>query len=110
MEKKSVNQISFFDSLSLTLPSSKSLTQRALLCASLVRGKSLIKNPLLSEDPLLLKGALSETGVKFTTLSDNTLEVEGMGGEPLLNQKRIYLGNNGTGARFFFSLCLSWEG
>ena len=103
MEKKIVNPLSNFKEASFSLPSSKSLTQRAFICASLAKGTSLIKNPLLSEDPLLLKSALETTGVKFREINSSSLEIEGIAGRPKLSGAKVYLGNNGTGARFFLA-------
>ncbi|MFN4132582.1 MAG: 3-phosphoshikimate 1-carboxyvinyltransferase, partial [Caldimicrobium sp.] len=103
MEKKIVQPLKSFEKSTLILPSSKSLTQRAFLCASLAKGSSIIKNPLLSEDPLLLKEALEVTGVKFNYIGNSSLEIKGVGGKPELSKERIFLGNNGTGARFFLA-------
>lgn len=103
MEKKIVQPLKSFEKSTLLLPSSKSLTQRAFLCASLAKGSSIIKNPLPSEDPLLLKEALEATGVRFNHKETSTLEIEGVGGKPELSKERVFLGNNGTGARFFLA-------
>ncbi|BAU23984.1 3-phosphoshikimate 1-carboxyvinyltransferase [Caldimicrobium thiodismutans] len=102
MEIKKILPLKKFYRHSLKLPSSKSLTQRALICSALARGSSFIKNPLLSEDPLLLKSALEATGVIFEGKEEG-FEVKGVEGFPRLNKSKLYLGNNGTGARFFLA-------
>ncbi|MCS7198966.1 MAG: 3-phosphoshikimate 1-carboxyvinyltransferase [Caldimicrobium sp.] len=109
MDKRIVEPLKIFNQIELILPSSKSLTQRALICASLARGKSLILNPLQSEDPLLLKEALEKTGVLIEK-KEGHFEVKGIGGRPELRGNRVYLGNNGTGARFFLALSALGEG
>ncbi|MFN4196605.1 MAG: 3-phosphoshikimate 1-carboxyvinyltransferase [Caldimicrobium sp.] len=103
MEIKIIKPLKTFKEISLSLPSSKSLTQRAFICASLAEGASEIKNPLLSEDPLLLKEALMKTGVKFRKKDETIFEIKGIGPKPLLAKEKVYLGNNGTGARFFLA-------
>lgn len=103
MKIKKILPLKKFYRHSLKLPSSKSLTQRALICSALARGSSLIKNPLLSEDPLLLKSALEATGVIFEGKEEG-FEVKGVEGSPRLNKSKLYLGNNGTGARFFWRI------
>lgn len=104
-----VKKLENFKKAILTLPSSKSLTQRALICASLAEGISIIKNPLVSEDTLLLKEALKKVGVKIET-EEGVWKVKGVGGTPFLSKERVYLGNNGTGARFFLALSTLGKG
>lgn len=102
MGLKEIKPLKSFKKLSIKLPTSKSLTQRALICSALAKGISQIVNPLKSEDTLLLKKALEDVGVKVNE-EKNVWRVEGKF-PPLLLEKRIYLGNNGTGARFFIAL------
>lgn len=109
MEVKKVLPLKEFRRVSLKLPSSKSLMQRALICSALAKGSSFIKNPLLSEDPLLLKSALEATGVIFER-KEGDFEVKGIEGSPRLNNSKIYLGNNGTGARFFLAYATLGKG
>lgn len=49
----------------VVIPGSKSLTHRALICASLAKGKSIIRNPLFSEDTKATISILEALGVKF---------------------------------------------
>ncbi len=105
-----VKKLENFKNLVLTLPASKSLTQRALICSSLADGISKIKNPLLSEDTLLLKEALEKVGVKIETEEEGIWKVNGIRGKPYLSKEKIYLGNNGTGARFFLALSALGKG
>ncbi|RUM89419.1 MAG: 3-phosphoshikimate 1-carboxyvinyltransferase [Thermodesulfatator sp.] len=87
----------------LRLPGSKSLTQRALLCAALASGESRLENPLWSEDTELLARALSVSGAEVR-LEEGSFRVRGTGGSPyFLERAEIFFGNNGTGSRFFLA-------
>lgn len=108
MNLKEIKPLEDFKKISLKLPTSKSLTQRALLCSALAQGVSQIINPLISEDTLLLKKALEAVGVNIKE-RENVWEIEGKY-PPFLSEKRIYLGNNGTGARFFIALASLGKG
>jgi 3-phosphoshikimate 1-carboxyvinyltransferase len=48
--------------LTLELPGSKSITNRALLCAALAKGKSVLKGALESDDTQVMRAALSQKG------------------------------------------------
>ncbi|HHU55488.1 MAG TPA: hypothetical protein GXZ48_02195 [Acholeplasmataceae bacterium] len=67
------------------IPPSKSLTHRALICASLVKGKSIIYNPLYSDDTNATISCLKNLGVTITKLSDRII-VEGEGRYKLLGK------------------------
>uniref|UniRef100_A0A7V4JR14 3-phosphoshikimate 1-carboxyvinyltransferase n=1 Tax=Thermodesulfobacterium geofontis TaxID=1295609 RepID=A0A7V4JR14_9BACT len=108
MKIKEVKPLKDFEKISLKLPTSKSLTQRALICSALAKGISKIINPLISEDTLLLKEALEAIGVNIKGRED-IWEIEGRF-PPHLSEKKIYLGNNGTGARFFLALATIGKG
>ncbi len=108
MNYKEIKALKFFKKAILKLPSSKSLTQRALICASLADGTSEVINPLISEDTFLLKQALQETGVEIKEKNEKWI-IKGIF-PPLLQEKRIYLGNNGTGSRFFLAFSTLGKG
>ncbi|MGL1932821.1 MAG: 3-phosphoshikimate 1-carboxyvinyltransferase [Desulfotalea sp.] len=88
--------------VSLKVPGSKSLTQRALIAASLADGESILKNPLRSEDIDYTSAALSQVGVDFDKGED--WRVSGNGGVIGASAKDIFLGNNGTATRFLTSV------
>ncbi len=50
----------------LRLPGSKSLTNRALVCAALADGESVLESPLEAEDTLLMREALRALGARVT--------------------------------------------
>jgi len=84
----------------LAAPASKSLTQRALVIASLGRGRSHLRRPLLGEDGTLLREALGACGVRIAaTAGGADLEVDG--GEATRGAGvALMLGNAGTAMRF----------
>jgi 3-phosphoshikimate 1-carboxyvinyltransferase len=108
MKLKEIKPLKNFKKVCLTLPTSKSLTQRALICSALAEGVSQIVNPLKSEDTLLLKKALEDVGVNIKE-KENIWEIKGKF-PPLLSEERVYLGNNGTGTRFFIALASLGKG
>lgn len=108
MKEIEIKPLKNFEKISLKLPSSKSLTQRALICSALAEGISNILNPLVSEDTLLLKSALESVGIEIKEKKD-IWEVKGRY-PPLLLGNKVFLGNNGTGARFFMALASLGKG
>lgn len=106
MKFQMIKKLEKFEKFECILPSSKSVTQRALICAALSEEVSEIINPLKSEDTILLRDALSLTGVEIKEVDKNIWKVRGSR-TPYLPGKKAYLGNNGTGSRFFLSFsCL----
>jgi 3-phosphoshikimate 1-carboxyvinyltransferase len=102
----------------VTVPGSKSLTNRALVLAALADGTTTLRGALWSEDTEIMVEALRTLGFGVSVEADaaeagnRTITVEGLGGripnagtqsEPL----EIYVGNAGTVARFLMAmLCL----
>src|SRR6056297_4265522 len=83
----------------VTLPGSKSVTNRALLIAGLARGPSRLTGILRSDDTRYMMAALRAMGVEISEIDETTVEVSGTGqlhpaSEPL------FLGNAGTATRF----------
>ncbi len=105
---KEIAPLKTIKDLTLRLPASKSLTQRTLICASLADGVSEIVNPLISEDTLLLKKALQQTGVFIEEKPERWI-IKGIF-PPELKEKEVYLGNNGTGSRFFLAFSTLGKG
>ncbi|MCD4750502.1 MAG: 3-phosphoshikimate 1-carboxyvinyltransferase [Thermoanaerobaculales bacterium] len=91
---------------SMQVPTSKSLTNRALIAAAVAGGGTVLE-PLDCEDTRLLAQALSEAGwpvqwtagkIQVGSRSEKTEEV------------RVHLGNSGTGARLILALLASVPG
>ncbi len=102
----------------VTIPGSKSITNRALVLAALADGRTTLHGALWSEDTEIMVGALRALGFAVDVTPDAaeagncTIAVTGLGGripragsatEPL----EVYVGNAGTVARFLLPLlCL----
>ena len=89
--------------IEITIPGSKSLTNRALIMASLTDGLSVIKNASKSEDSVVLIKGLKKLGVVIIK-EDNQLKVIGNDGNFKAFNGRLYVGNAGTTTRFLTSL------
>lgn len=86
----------------ITVPGSKSITQRALIAAALAQGESTLLGPLASEDTAYTSGALRAMGIEVIQ-DDEAWTVQGSGGRIVTPAKEIFLGNNGTATRFLTS-------
>lgn len=95
-------------SFETAVPGSKSLTNRALVSASLAPGTSYLENASLSDDSRLLIRGLERLGIRVRTAGGGrVLVVRGRGGEIPAASGRFNMGNAGTALRFFASLlCL----
>ena len=87
---------------SIEVPGSKSLTQRALIAASLAKGTSTLLGPLESEDTKYSSQALMQMGVAMD--KGKKWQVYGNAGLIQPSDKPIFLGNNGTATRFLTSV------
>ncbi len=83
----------------LTLPGSKSLTNRALVLAALANGRSVVRSPLRSRDTELMVAALRVLGVPIADDGDDWV-VDGVPGPLLPTSAAVDVGNAGTVARF----------
>jgi 3-phosphoshikimate 1-carboxyvinyltransferase len=102
----------------VTVPGSKSITNRALILAALAQGETVLEGALWSEDTQVMVDALRKLGFEIRVEPDadefcnRTITVNGAGGriprggtqqDPL----EIFVGNAGTAARFLAALvCL----
>ena len=87
----------------ITVPGSKSLTQRALIAAALADGVSTLRGPLASEDTKYTSAALGMMGIAIEINGDEW-RVHGTGGAIATPNAPIFLGNNGTATRFLTSV------
>lgn len=102
----------------ITVPGSKSITNRALILAALAEGEVMLNGALWSEDTQVMTEALRTLGFEVRVEPDpeefcnRTITVKGLGGkipnagtpeEPL----KLFVGNAGTAARFLSAMvCL----
>ena len=93
-------------STTVSVPGSKSLTQRALIAAALAEGNSFIRHALVAEDTLHLIFGLQALGAGIESV-DGGYRVRGTAGAVKNNGKEIFLGYNGTALRFLTAMvCL----
>lgn len=95
----------------VTLPGSKSITNRALITAALADGASLLTGLLLAEDTRLMIDALRALGVAVT-VDKNTCaaEVTGCRGYIPAEAAKLLCGNAGTVMRFCTALVALGQG
>jgi 3-phosphoshikimate 1-carboxyvinyltransferase len=95
----------------VTIPGSKSITNRALLLAALADGVSEIFNILVSADTLAFADALRELGivVQMDEETHSCIIAGGMGKFPKPEAK-IWCADAGTVARFLLAACASSSG
>jgi 3-phosphoshikimate 1-carboxyvinyltransferase len=86
-------------------PGSKSITNRALVCASLAEGTSLLSGVLDSNDTRMMIDSLERLGIEFRPDLDNSqLEVTGCAGRLPRHEAELFVGNSGTTVRFLTSM------
>src|SRR5271169_715191 len=105
----------------ITVPGSKSITNRALILAALADGEVTLTGALWSEDTQVMTAALQTLGFQIRVEEDpaefcnRTITVNGLGGkipnastaeEPL----ELFVGNAGTAARFLAAFVCLGEG
>lgn len=90
-------------SAEVSVPGSKSLTARALICAALANGKSKLRGASLCDDCLTLVSCLKNLGINIKVY-DNYVEVEGCGGRIPAKRAAVNVGLSGTAARFITAL------
>ncbi len=84
----------------ITLPGSKSISNRILLLAALTKQKITIQNLLLSDDTNYMLDALKILGVKIENADNaNKFIVYGYGGNFVNKNAELFLGNAGTAFR-----------
>jgi len=105
----------------ITVPGSKSITNRALVLAALAEGETTLEGALWSEDTQVMVECLQELGFMINVMPDQqefcnrAITVYGMGGkvprggtpeQPL----ELFVGNAGTAARFLTALLCLGDG
>ncbi len=83
----------------ITLPGSKSISNRTLLLAALSEGATEIRDLLASDDTSRMLEALQTLGVKLEIFAENAWRVTGCGGNFPNKKAEIFLGNAGTAFR-----------
>lgn len=96
-----INPITHPLKATVRVPGSKSLTNRALLIASLANGTTHLTNALFSDDSRYFAKALQTLGFDVQLDEANhEMTVTGLGGKIPANKAELFIGNAGTAARF----------
>ena len=83
---------------SITLPGSKSISNRVLLLSALCHGTTVIHDLLDSDDTRVMLAALAQLGCELST-SGSTVTITGLGGRPPQSPAKLFMGNAGTAIR-----------
>lgn len=93
----------------VTLPGSKSITNRVLLLAALAQGTTLVRDPLQADDTSVMLDALRRLGIEWSATAHGSaggasgaggdIRVPGAGGAFPVRQADLFLGNAGTAFR-----------
>src|SRR5277367_3973475 len=102
----------------ITVPGSKSITNRALILAALANGETTLQGALWSEDTQVMVDCLQKLGFNLKVAPDpaeicnRVITVHGLGGKipnagTIARPLELFVGNAGTAARFLSALvCL----
>jgi 3-phosphoshikimate 1-carboxyvinyltransferase len=92
-------------------PGSKSITNRALVCASLAAGKSTLTGALQSDDTQVMITGLQQLGITIDTQNDGeTLLVTGASGQLPALEANLFCANSGTTIRFLTAVATLGHG
>src|SRR5258706_10401561 len=105
----------------VTVPGSKSITNRALILAALADGETTLQGALWSEDTQVMVDCLQELGFMVNVAPDpnepcnRTITVYGLGGKvprggTVEQPLELFVGNAGTAARFLSAMVCLGEG
>jgi len=83
----------------ITLPGSKSISNRILLLSALAQGTTEIRDVLLSDDTERMLDGLRRLGIKMERMESNVFRIQGCAGNFPVKQADLYLGNAGTAFR-----------
>jgi 3-phosphoshikimate 1-carboxyvinyltransferase len=85
----------------ITVPGSKSITNRALLIAAMAQGETWLAGALFSDDTRYMAEALRTLGIDVIADEEKaSFVVRGTGGHIPVQQAELFVGNSGTTARF----------
>lgn len=89
----------------VTVPGSKSMTNRVLLLAALQSGRITVDGVLFSDDSRVFLGSLQSLGFDLTVDEEKKQVIlEGCGGRIPKQEAEIYVGSAGTAARFLTAM------
>ena len=87
--------------ITISVPGSKSHTNRALVCASLAAGPSKLRGALFADDTRAMVDALGQLGIQVTVDPDRaSMTVDGCGGRVPAGPTTLDVAQSGTTGRF----------
>lgn len=111
MEKYHVRRMKENPEIFVTVPGSKSMTNRALLLAALAEGQTTLSGVLFSQDSLVFLQALRDLGFEIAVYrKQQKVVIQGLGGRLGRGQANIYVGSAGTAARFLTAMMAMADG
>lgn len=99
--------------ITLQAPSSKSVSHRTLIAASLAQGPSLVRHVLSSADLERTREILQAAGASMADLGDGTWKIQGMANGPLGGTEtpaNCYVGESGTTCRLMTAVLAAGHG
>jgi len=93
----------------VNIPPSKSMAHRAIICAALSKGKSVISNIDLSDDIIATISAVKSMGAKVD-IDERTVTIEGIFNSPSNDDFVIDCNESGSTLRFFVPITMLLEG
>lgn len=95
----------------IRVPGSKSITNRALICAAMAEGPSVLHGALESEDTIVMVDAWRQLGVSIDWDRDAAvISVRGCGGQPSSPHGKLFIANSGTSIRFLTAALAATSG
>ncbi|MGI9519665.1 MAG: 3-phosphoshikimate 1-carboxyvinyltransferase [Pirellulaceae bacterium] len=92
-------------------PGSKSITNRALICAAMATGRTQLVGALHSEDTEVMVASLNQLGIAVQANSDAaTIDVEGCSGRIPVSEATLQVVGSGTSMRFLTAMCATARG
>ncbi len=93
------------EAIMVSVPGSKSITNRALLLAAMADGESVLRGCLASDDSMYFIECLKKLGFPVKESEDKTeIRIIGFGGIIPEKKAEIYVGSAGTAARFLAAM------
>lgn len=92
--KKEINAV-------VSVPGSKSYTNRALIIGALSNGKTTINNALFSDDTKYMISSLKDLGMEvYDNIEKKSIVINGLSGNIPVKNANLFIGNAGTAMRF----------
>lgn len=111
MKKYQVRTVKQPTAIRVSVPGSKSITNRALLMAAMSDGKTVLEGVQFSQDSRHFLKALQELGFTAEVSEEKCrVVIQGEGGSIPRSQAEIYVGSAGTAARFLTAFAAMGNG